>query len=214
MRGEARQSSRRQSYRRDIVPPIAIYIRPLSIQPYASATHTFRSSPRPLARRSPCGPNPLRRLPTHHPFHFNHPSTRPLSLRRFPSTRSQPLFSPPLSATIALLPPFRNALGLGVGVERERKGEVGRTREWLVGDSRHRFFYEEACIWHYCKRGAPLRRFSSLFFFFRGLEGWRSSATRIRNLPADNSRRLDRHPRLRLLTLIRVAIDKIGRAHV
>lgn len=59
-------------------------------------------------------------LPT---THFT--STIPLcslSLRHFPSTRSQPLFSPPLSATIALLPPFRNALGLCVGVERERKG--------------------------------------------------------------------------------------------
>lgn len=78
---EARQSSRRQSYRRDIVPPIAIYIRPLSIQPYASATHTFRSSPPacPPLSLSLCGSNPLRRLPTHHPFHFNHPSTRPLS---------------------------------------------------------------------------------------------------------------------------------------
>ena len=121
--GEARQSSRRQSYRRDIVPPIAIYIRPLSIQPYASATYTFRSSlpahPLPSLRTQP----PLRRLPIYHPFHFNHPSLSSsplsLSLRRFPSTRSQPLFSPPLFATIALLPPFRNALGLRVGVERE-----------------------------------------------------------------------------------------------
>jgi len=41
-----------------------------------------------------------------------------------------------------------------------------RAREWLVGDSRHRFFYEEACIWYYCKRSASLRRFSSFFFFF------------------------------------------------
>lgn len=128
----------------------------------------------PLPARSPAAlpadPTPcVDFLPTTH-FTSTIP-LRGLSLRRFPSTRSQPLFSPPLSATIALLPPFRNALGPGVGVERERKGEVGRTREWLVGDSRHRFFYEEACIWHYCKRGASLRRFSSLFFFLSGLGG-------------------------------------------
>lgn len=121
LRGEARQSSRRQSYRRDIVPPIAIYIRPLSIQPYASATHTFRSSP-------PAYPLPsLRTQPLVSTSYLPPISLQPslyttslsLSLCRFPSTRSQPLFSPPLFATIALLPPFRNAFGLRVGVERE-----------------------------------------------------------------------------------------------
>lgn len=83
---------------------------------------------------------------------------RDLSLRRFPSTRSQPLFSPPLSATIALLPPFRNAFGLRVGVERERKGEVGRESGWW-SDSRHRFFYEE-----YMALLQEGRFFASLFF--------------------------------------------------
>ena len=120
--GEARQSSRRQSYRRDIVPPIAIYIRPLSIQPYASATYTFRSSlpahPLPSLRTQPLASTsylpPISLQPS-----LSLPPPLSLSLRRFPSTRSQPLFSPPLFATIALLPPFRNALGLRVGVERE-----------------------------------------------------------------------------------------------
>lgn len=205
---EARQSSRRQSYRRDIVPPIAIYIRPLSIQPYASATHTFRSSPPDLAllslSLSLCGPNPSCRLPTH-PFHFNHPSTRPLSLRRFPSTRTQPLFSPPLSATIALLPPFRNALGLRVGVERERKGVVDARVATAGGRLSALLLLRRSMYMVLLQEG---RFFASLFFLlFFSFEGWHSSGTRIRNLPADNSRRLDRRPRLRPLTSIRAAID-------
>lgn len=89
-----------------------------------------------------------------YPSHFtstNPPSLPPRPLRRFPSTRTQPLFSP--FATIALLPPFRNALSDSA----RWRGDWVRGR--LVGDSRQHFFHEEACIWYRCEGAASLRRF-------------------------------------------------------
>lgn len=151
------------------MPPIAIYIRPLSVQPYASATHTFRSSP-----------------PARPPLSLR---TQPLASTSYPPPISlQPsLYAVSLSAAFHLRglnpsshhhspPPLRfchRSAMLSDSVLVLRGSERGgRTREWLVGDSRHRFFYEEACIWHYCKRGASLRRFSSFsFFFFPGVGG-------------------------------------------
>lgn len=103
---------------------------------------------------------------------------RGLSLRRFPSTRSQPLFSPPLSATIALLPPFRNALGLRVGVERERKGRSdarvagGRlSASLLLRRSMYMALLQEGSFF--------TSLFFLLFFFFLS-RGWRVGIRRVR----------------------------------
>lgn len=84
----------------------------------------------------------------------------------FPSTKSQPLFSPPF-ATIALLPPFRNALSDSALV-----WGFANARIRLVSDSQHYFFHEEVCISYYCKRSASLRHFF--------LKGWRVGTRRVR----------------------------------
>lgn len=179
-----RQSSRRQSHRRDIVPPIAIYIHPLQPTLCFCHPHISISSPSRLPALSlpPGWGGPTSRndpYPSRISLQPSLPLARPL--RRFPSTRTQPLFSP--FATIALLPPFRNALS-----DSARWRGVRRARGRLVGDSRQHFFHEEACIWYRCE-GAPL-----LYVVFCQAEGWHSSSARIRNPPAIRGR-LDRRPR-------------------
>lgn len=90
----------------------------------------------------------------------------------FPSTKFQPLFSP-LFATIALLPPFRNALSDSALV-----WGFANARIRLVSDSRHYFFHEEVCISYTTARGVLL-----YVVFSQGLEGRHSSGARIRNPP-------------------------------
>lgn len=128
-----RQSSRRQSHR-DIVPPIAIYIHPLSSQPYAFATDAFRSSPLaylPTSRRT----HPSHRPSTFCLFHYSHPSSRglSLSLRRFPIYE----VSTPLLTTLrhhcafATIPQCSLGLRVGVGV-CERENQAGERLSALL----------------------------------------------------------------------------------
>lgn len=109
--------------------------------------------------------------PSHRPstfclFHYSHPSSWPLSLSAaFPSTKLQPLFSPPF-VTIALLPPFRNALSdsaLVWGV-CERENQAGeRLSALLPRRSLYIVLLQEECF------------FTSFF-----LEGSRVGIRRVR----------------------------------
>jgi len=128
-----------------------------------------------------------------------------LSLCRFPSTRSQPSshhYSPsPLRFC------HRSAM-LSDSVLVLSGSEKGRSDARVAGGRLSALLLLRRSM--YMALLQERRFFASLFFllfFFQGLEGWHSSGTRIRNLPADNSRRLDRRPRLRLLKSKRAAID-------
>lgn len=178
------------------MPPIAIYIHPLSSQPYAFATDAFRSSPLAYLPTLPADApltSTLYLLPLSlQPSLFVASLSSPLShLRSFNPSSHRP--SPPLrfchhSAMLSRTPRWC--------------GGFANARIRLVSDSRHYFFHEEVCISYYCKRSASLRR------FFSRARGSAFIGCAYSESP-DNSRCLDRRSCLHSLTLIRSSIYRM-----